>query len=169
MKIFTLHTKQKLPITVNEAWDFFSDPKNLKTITPDYMGFDILSGADRPMYPGQLIQYIVTPIAGIPTKWVTEITHVKEKEYFVDEQRFGPYALWHHKHFIKPIRGGVEMEDIVDYKLPFGKLGELFQPILVKPNLKEIFQYRKMKLEALFGEYSSVIPLSPKFEENSIN
>ncbi len=155
MKIYTLHTKQKLPISIKEAWDFLSDPKNLKTINPEYMGFNILSGADRGMYPGQLIQYIVTPIAGIKTKWVTEITHVKEGEYFVDEQRFGPYALWHHKHFIHPIEGGVEMEDIVDYKLPFGLLGELVQPLLVAPKLQEIFNFRRKKLTALFGEYSS--------------
>jgi len=138
---------------MDEAWDFLSDPKNLKTITPDYMGFNILSGADRTMYPGQIIQYIVTPVAGIPTKWVTEITHVKEGEYFVDEQRFGPYALWHHKHFIRPIENGVEMEDIVDYKLPMGTLGRLAHPILVKPKLKEIFDYRYTKLIELFGPY----------------
>lgn len=153
MKIYRLHTVQKLPIGVDEAWDFLSDPKNLKTITPDYMGFNILSGADRTMYPGQIIQYIVTPVAGIPTKWVTEITHVKEGEYFVDEQRFGPYALWHHKHFIRPIENGVEMEDIVDYKLPMGTLGRLAHPILVKPKLKEIFDYRYTKLIELFGPY----------------
>ncbi|RED48251.1 SRPBCC family protein [Seonamhaeicola aphaedonensis] len=153
MKIYTLHRKQKIPISVDEAWDFLSDPKNLKTITPNYMGFNILSGADRPMYAGQIIQYIVTPVLGIKTKWVTEITHVVDKYYFVDEQRFGPYALWHHKHFIKEIKGGVEMEDIIDYKLPFGFLGSLMHPILVKPKLEEIFNYRKQKLEALFGFY----------------
>ncbi len=151
MKLYRLRTVQNLPISVDQAWDFLSDPKNLKTITPDYMGFNILSGADRKMYAGQIIQYIVTPIAGIPTKWVTEITHVKDKEFFVDEQRFGPYALWHHKHFIKAIPGGVEMEDIVDYKLPFGVLGQLVHPILVKPKLKEIFDYRYNKLIDLFG------------------
>ena len=151
MKIYTLHTKQNLPISVDEAWRFMSDPSNLKTITPDYMGFNILSGAERDMYSGQIIQYIVTPVLGIKTKWVTEITHVKDKHYFVDEQRFGPYALWHHKHFIKAIEGGVEMEDIIDYKLPFGWLGQLAHPILVKPKLKEIFNYRKQKLEELFG------------------
>ena len=153
MKIYRLHTVQNIPISVDEAWDFLSDPKNLKTITPDYMGFDILSGADRKMFAGQIIQYIVTPIAGIPTKWVTEITHVKEKEFFVDEQRFGPYTLWHHKHFIKPIPGGVEMEDIVDYKLPMGILGQLAHPIIVKPKLKEIFDYRYQKLIELYGEF----------------
>lgn len=155
MKIYRLHTIQDLPISKDQAWDFLSDPKNLKTITPDYMGFNILSGADRKMFPGQIIQYIVTPVAGIPTKWVTEITHVKEGEYFVDEQRFGPYALWHHKHFIESIPGGVRMEDIVDYKLPFGILGQLVHPIIVKPKLKEIFEYRKQKLIALFGTYNA--------------
>jgi ligand-binding SRPBCC domain-containing protein len=153
MKLYTLHKKQKLPISVKQAWDFLSNPKNLKIITPDYMGFDILSGADRPMFAGQMIQYIVTPVLGIKTKWVTEITHVSDKHYFVDEQRFGPYALWHHKHFIKEIEDGVEMEDIIDYKLPFGILGQLVHPILVRPKLEEIFHYRTKKLEELFGRY----------------
>lgn len=153
MKIYTLHKKQKLPISVDTAWQFLSDPKNLKVITPDYMSFNILSGADRPMFAGQIIQYIVTPVLGIKTKWVTEITNVVDKHYFVDEQRFGPYALWHHKHFIKEIEGGVEMEDIIDYKIPFGFIGQLAHPLLVKPKLNEIFEYRKQKLEALFGVY----------------
>ena len=153
MRLYQLKAKQGLPISRKKAWEFLSDPKNLKTITPDHMGFHILSGADRPMYPGQIIQYIVTPILGIKTKWVTEITHVVDKKYFVDEQRFGPYALWHHKHFIKPVDGGVEMEDIIDYKVPFGWLGQLFQPLLVKPKLEEIFNYRRQKLVELFGKY----------------
>lgn len=154
MKLYQLHSKQKLPITVQEAWDFLSDPRNLKRITPDSMGFVIQSGADRPMYPGQLIQYTVSPFPGIRTKWVSEITQVKEPEYFVDEQRFGPYALWHHKHFISPIEGGVEMEDIVDYKLPLGFLGQLAHPFLVKKKLLEIFEYREKKLTEIFGEYN---------------
>ena len=155
MKIYRKHTFQNLPITCDQAWDFLSDPNNLKTITPDYMGFEILSGAEKKMYAGQIIQYIVTPVMGIPTKWVTEITHVKEGEYFVDEQRFGPYALWHHKHFIRPIENGVEMEDIIDYKIPFGILGRLAHPIIVKPKLNEIFDYRQKKLIELFGEYKN--------------
>ena len=153
MKIYTLHSKQFLPITLDEAWDFFSDPMNLNTITPDDMGFKTLSGADRKMYPGQIIQYIVTPLLNIPLKWVTEITHVDHKKFFVDEQRFGPYALWHHKHFFKEVPGGVEMEDIVDYKLPMGMLGQLVHPILVKPRLHQIFDYRRKKLIELFGEF----------------
>lgn len=153
MKVYRLHKKQNLPISVEQAWEFLSNPANLKTITPDYMSFDILSGADRPMFPGQIIQYIVTPVLGIKTKWVTEITHVMDKKYFVDEQRFGPYSLWHHKHFINEIDGGVEMEDIIDYKIPLGWLGQLVHPILVKPKLEEIFNYRTLKLEELFGKY----------------
>lgn len=116
------------------------------------MGFHILSGADRPMYAGQIIQYIVTPVLGIKTKWVTEITHVEEGSYFVDEQRYGPYSLWHHKHFIREIDGGVEMEDLIHYKIPLGILGQLVHPILVQPKLNEIFEYRTNKLIELFGE-----------------
>lgn len=153
MKIYRLESKQNLPISKKEAWEFLSSPKNLKTITPEYMGFNILSGADRPMFAGQIIQYIVTPMLGIKTKWVTEITHVVEGEYFVDEQRFGPYALWHHKHFIKEIPGGVEMEDIIDYKVPMGILGQLVHPFIVKPKLDEIFEFRRKKLIERFGEF----------------
>ena len=155
MKIYTLHTKQYLPISLEKAWNFLSDPKNLKIITPDAMGFEIVSGADRPMFAGQLIQYNVSPLPGFKTKWVSEITHVLDKQYFVDEQRYGPYAMWHHKHFIKEIEGGVEMEDIIDYKLPLGILGQLAHPLIVRPKLKEIFRYREQKLLELFGSFDS--------------
>ena len=152
MRLYQLKAKQGLPISRKKAWEFLSDPKNLKTITPDHMGFHILSGADRPMYQGQIIQYIVKPFAGFSTKWVTEITHVKEDEYFVDEQRFGPYSLWHHKHFLKDVDGGVEMEDIIDYKIPFGIVGQIVQPFLVKKQLQGIFRYRESKLIEIFGK-----------------
>ena len=155
MKLYRLETIQRLPISILEAWKFFSDPKNLKQITPNYMGFKIVKGAESSMYAGQIIEYVVTPLLGIPTTWVTEITHVKEPEYFVDEQRFGPYALWHHKHFIKPIKNGVEMVDLVDYKIPFGFLGRLAQPLIVYPKLKEIFEFRKEALTKLFGTYKA--------------
>ena len=153
MKIYRFTKSQLLPITIDKAWAFLSDAKNLKKITPDYMGFNIIEKEDTKMYAGQIIQYIVTPILGIPTKWVTEITPVKDKSYFVDEQRFGPYSLWHHKHFIKEVDGGVEMLDIIDYKIPFGLIGRIANPILVKPKLNEIFDYRKQKLIDLFGEF----------------
>ena len=152
MKIYTLHKKQQLPISLEKAWEFLSNPKNLKVITPDYMSFNIISNIDRPLYTGQIIQYIVTPLLGIKTQWVSEITHIEEKKYFVDEQMYGPYALWHHKHFVKEIPGGVELEDIIDYKVPLGWLGQLVHPFLVKPKLEEIFNYRQEKLLELFGE-----------------
>jgi ligand-binding SRPBCC domain-containing protein len=152
MKIYTLHKKQQLPISLHKAWEFLSNPKNLKVITPDYMSFNIVSNIDRPLYTGQIIQYIVTPLLGIKTQWVSEITHIEENKYFVDEQMYGPYALWHHKHFVKEIPGGVELEDIIDYKVPLGWLGQLVHPFLVKPKLEEIFNYRQEKLLELFGE-----------------
>jgi ligand-binding SRPBCC domain-containing protein len=151
MKLYQLHAKQSFPISRQEAWDFLSSPKNLQEITPKHMGFTILSGADRPMYAGQIIQYKVSPLPGYTTKWVTEITHVKPGEYFVDEQRFGPYALWHHKHFINEVDGGIEMEDIIDYKIPFGIFGQLAHPIIVKKQLSQIFEFREKQLIGRFG------------------
>jgi len=151
MKIYRLHSLQELPISMDQAWDFLSSPANLSVITPPHMGFKILSGADRPMFPGQIIQYKVYPFKGIATKWVTEITHVKQGEYFVDEQRFGPYSLWHHKHFIRPSGEGVIMEDIIDYKLPLGVLGRLMHWLVVKKQLQGIFDYRTKKLDEIFG------------------
>ena len=135
MKLYQLRTKQELPISLEKAWKFFSDPKNLKDITPNEMNFNIISGADKSIYAGQIIQYKVSPVLGINLKWVTEITHVKENEYFVDEQRFGPYSLWHHKHFFKKINGGILMEDIVDYKIPYGLIGQFAHVIFVKKKL----------------------------------
>ena len=149
-----METKQNIPISIEEAWDFFSSPSNLKVITPDYMGFEILFGAEPKLFAGQIIEYKVTPLFNIKTSWVSEISHVSYKNYFVDEQRFGPYKLWHHKHFFKVIEGGVEITDIIDYKLPFGLLGRLVHPYIVKPKLEEVFQYREKKLIELFGEYN---------------
>lgn len=143
-------SKQELPITMEKAWEFLSDPKNLKRITPDYMGFDILSGADRSMFPGQIIQYRLTPILGIPLRWITEITHVQEGTYFVDEQRFGPYTFWHHKHFIHQTANGIMMEDIVDYKLPLGPLGWIAHTLFVRSKVKQIFDYREKALNEIF-------------------
>jgi ligand-binding SRPBCC domain-containing protein len=153
MKLYTLRKTQKLPITLDKAWEFLCNPANLSKLTPSEMNMTIISGADRPMYAGQILQYSVTPLAGIKTKWVSEITHFENKKYFVDLQLYGPYALWHHKHFIHEIKGGVEMEDIIDYKVPLGILGQLMHPILVKPKLEQVFKYRREQLEALFGKH----------------
>jgi len=155
MQLYQLHSKQALPISRDAAWEFLSNPNNLVTITPEHMGFNILVGADRAMFSGQIIQYKVSPFPGYTTKWVTEITHMQQGKYFVDEQRFGPYALWHHKHFINPISKGVEMEDIIDLKLPYGMLGQLGYP-LIKNQLVKIFEYRTQKLNELFGKIEGI-------------
>jgi len=152
LKLYQIKTEQRLPISIEKAWDFFSNPKNLKDITPVEMGFEIISGADESLYPGQIIQYNVSPIFGIKLRWVTEITHVVKNKYFVDEQRFGPYSLWHHKHFFKKIKGGILMEDVVDYKIPLGWMGQLAHFVFVKNKLNKIFKYRENKLVKLFGK-----------------
>ena len=154
MSSYTLKTQQRLPISLDEAWEFFSSPRNLKEITPAYMNFRVLTNSDsEKMFAGQIITYQVSPILGIPLFWMTEITHVKDKEYFIDEQRFGPYALWHHKHFFKAIPGGVEMIDFLDYKLPLGILGNIAHSLFVKKQIETIFEYRSKVLVERFGEY----------------
>jgi ligand-binding SRPBCC domain-containing protein len=153
MAIHSLQKTQKINLSISEVWDFISSPRNLKEITPDYMGFKIITDLPEKMYAGQIIQYKVTPLLNIPMSWCTEITHVKEHEYFVDEQRQGPYKFWHHQHHIKPIKNGVEMLDIVHYQAPFGIIGELVTPLIVTKKLEEIFEYRFNKLIQLFGEY----------------
>ncbi len=155
MKLYTLKRIQKFPVPQQELWDFISDPKNLAAITPPQMGFTTLSGDERTMHPGQLIHYTITPFLGIKMQWVTEITHVDNGNFFVDEQRIGPYDFWHHKHFLTTVPGGVEMEDVVHYKLPFGFLGRLFHPLLVRPQLEKIFEFRRQMLAALFGEFKN--------------
>ena len=143
--------KQFVKTDLNTCWDFFSSPSNLKVITPDYMGFDVKTEVPEKMYEGLIISYTVKPLLGIPMEWVTEITHINEKSFFVDEQRIGPYKMWHHEHHFKEIDGGVEMTDIVSYVIPFGILGKLVQPILVQPKLEEIFAYRFKVVDNLFG------------------
>ena len=143
--------KQFVKTDLNTCWDFFSSPSNLKVITPDYMGFDVKTDVPEKMYEGLIISYTVKPLLGIPMEWVTEITHINEMSFFVDEQRIGPYKMWHHEHHFKEINGGVEMTDIVSYVIPFGILGKLVQPILVQPKLEEIFAYRFKVVDNLFG------------------
>ncbi len=151
MKIFELKKEQLLPIKMEEAWDFFSSPRNLKKITPSYMGFSITTkDLASKMYAGQIISYIVKPVLGIPLKWTTEITHVKDREYFVDEQRFGPYALWHHQHWFEETKEGVLMKDHVSYALPLGFLGRMANAIFVRKQLETIFEYRKKVTSEIF-------------------
>ena len=153
MKIYHLKQSQFLPITQSEAWKFFSSPKNLSVITPAKMNFKILSmsGGEK-MYPGQIISYKVNVLPLLRLRWVTEITHVQEPAYFTDEQRFGPYALWHHKHHFTPVSSGVEMRDEVDYALPLGFLGRVAHWLFVERAVNGIFEHRNKVLENIFSE-----------------
>ncbi len=150
--MYQLKRTQFVKTDLQTCWDFFSSPKNLKEITPDYMGFDILVDVPEKMYEGLMIEYIVKPLLGIPMKWITEIKYVHDKEFFVDEQRKGPYKIWHHEHHFKEVEGGVEMIDIVSYEIPLGVLGKIAHPIFVKNKLDEIFNYRFKKVEEIFGK-----------------
>lgn len=156
MKVYRLEKTQKLPITMDQAWAFFSTPKNLQAITPKDLNFEILTDlGDDKMYAGQIINYKVSPFPGIKMRWTTEITHVEEGAYFVDEQRFGPYSFWHHKHFFKAIEGGVLATDIIDYAVPMGILGQLVHPFIVRNKLEHIFEFRFKKLEETFGVFNA--------------
>ena len=154
---YQFHQTQKIPASIDQVWDFMSSPDNLKKITPPYMGFDVISNSNsKIMYPGMIITYIVRPILNIPTHWVTEITHVKEGEFFVDEQRMGPYTLWHHQHKIEPIDGGVLMTDIVTYIPPFGFIGAIANKLFIRKKLKEIFEFRTQAVDKIFGKFEEL-------------
>jgi len=154
MKLFRLDEKQWLPISLTEAWSFFSNPHNLVEITPASLGLEISSAPDDQMYAGMIITHRVRPILGIPINWVTEITHVDEPRLFIDEQRFGPYRFWHHQHHFKEIEGGVEIRDIVHYSPFIDPIGTLVNTLIVKRQLKEIFDYRRSILRERFGKLS---------------
>ena len=149
MRIHRLDTAQWLPLTLNEAWTFFSMPENLDRITPADMSFEILSGAGEKTFAGQIITYRIRPLFKIPMHWVTEITQVEEGRYFIDEQRFGPYRFWHHVHRFSEKDGGVLMEDTLHYALPGGALGEVFGGF-VHNKVKGIFQFREAELNRIF-------------------
>ena len=154
MAIYSLKTVQNIPTTLEKAWQFFSAPSNLADITPSHLGFKVLSlYHGESMYPGQIIEYTVKPILGIPLYWMTEITHVEKHRFFVDEQRYGPYKMWHHQHHFKEVPGGVEMTDIVHYKIPLGFLGSIAHALMVEGQLKKIFSFRFEKTEVLFGKW----------------
>lgn len=153
MKVYEFKTSQLLPTNLETAWDFFSSPKNLKEITPDYLGFKITSSELKDtMFEGQIINYTVKPVLGIPLRWTTEITHVAEHKYFVDEQRFGPYALWHHQHWFEATENGVLMTDIVHYALPLGYIGRLANRLFVRKQLAGIFSYRTSITDDIFSK-----------------
>ena len=153
MSLFQLKKEQRIKASIGEIWDFISSPGNLKSITPDYMNFKIISSPEKKIYPGMIIEYHVKPMFGINTTWVTEITHVEDRKFFVDEQRIGPYKMWHHQHILEPIEYGVMMKDIISYKPPFGILGNLANKLIIDSKLNQIFDYRRKAIENIFGHY----------------
>jgi ligand-binding SRPBCC domain-containing protein len=156
-KVYSIKTIQNIPVPLDTAWDFFSSPANLEEITPVDINFNIISQYHgNKMYAGQVIEYKLKPLLGIPFYWMTEITHLADKSFFVDEQRFGPYRLWHHQHHFKAIAGGVEMTDIVHYKLPFWFLGDMAHRLFLKRRLKNIFDYRYKVIEQKFGSLEAL-------------
>ena len=148
--MYNLETRQLIRTSMDEAWEFFSNPNNLSVITPEWLNFKVTSKLPNKMYAGMIISYKVHPVLGIPNNWVTEITHVEEPFYFVDEQRFGPYKLWHHQHHFKETENGVEMTDIINYALPFDPFSRPINSLLVERKVKEIFKFREKKLGKLF-------------------
>ncbi len=152
MSVHHLKCEQTIPAPLKKVWDFFSDPKNLATITPPYMNFKVTSKAlQKEMYPGQIITYKVSPILGIPMFWMTEITHVEKEKFFVDEQRKGPYKIWHHEHHFEEKEGVVLMTDLLHYQLPLAGLGDVAHALFVRKQLKGIFNFRMEKVKELFG------------------
>ncbi len=151
MKIYKLEAKQILPIGKTECWKFFSDPKNLQSITPPDMNFEIKSDLPEKVYPGQIIIYRIKIFPGIKISWITEITEVIEEDFFIDEQRFGPYKFWHHQHRFREIPGGIEVHDLVHYAVPFGKIGRIIHRMIISEKLSRIFQYRRKILDTKFG------------------
>ncbi len=149
MKIHTFKQTQIVPISLDVAWDFFSNPKNLSVITPPEMNFRVTSELPEKIYAGLIITYKVSPAFGINVNWVTEITQSVEPNFFIDEQRFGPYKFWHHQHLFKKVSDGVEMLDIVHYAIPFGIFGSIAKPF-IKQKLEHIFNYRSNRLDELF-------------------
>jgi len=150
LKIYKLEYKQVLPITQKECWQFFSDPLNLEKITPPEMKFEIKSDLPAAIYPGQIILYRIKLLPGIKISWVTEITHVKDELFFVDEQRTGPYKFWHHQHHFNEVDGGMEIKDIIHYSIPFGILGMAVNKLFVEDKLASVFKYRRDFLSGFF-------------------
>jgi len=155
MKVYKKESVQHINATLDECWEFFSNPENLQKITPKRMGFEITDFDSQSMYAGQIIQYKISPFWGLKLNWVTEITQVKDKTYFIDDQRFGPYSFWHHKHFFEATANGVKMTDVIHYALPLGFLGRIVNALIVKNKLKAIFDFRYVKVDQIFNEKDS--------------
>ena len=147
-----LHYEQVIPAPREKVWEYFCTPHNLNKITPPDMNFEICSGGDVTMYPGQLIEYRVEFVKGVRLPWLTEIAHVRDGIYFVDEQRMGSYRFWYHEHHFEDHDAGTKMTDHVTYMVPFGILGDILNRFWISDRLKHIFNFRRKKIVELFGE-----------------
>jgi ligand-binding SRPBCC domain-containing protein len=152
MKPFTLERTQILPTTLETAWKFFSNPANLVKITPPGMDFRITSPQQNDVYAGQIITYTLRPLLRVSVNWTTEITHVDRPNFFVDEQRFGPYRFWHHQHRFCEVKGGVEIHDLIHYLLLHDQLASLINSLFVAPRLRRIFDFRNAALLKIFPD-----------------
>lgn len=150
--IHTLYREQIIPAPVEKVWEYFCDPRNLNRITPPDMNFEILWGGDDRMYEGQLIEYRVEFIRGVRSRWLTEISHVRQCEFFVDEQRLGPYRFWYHEHGFEGTPSGTRMTDRVTYVVPVGFLGDMLDRLWIAARLSQIFDYRRKTIIQLFGD-----------------
>ncbi len=146
-----LHREQFIPAEPARVWEFFATPLNLNELTPSDLRFRILGEISSRMFAGQIIRYRISPLPGIWLKWVTEITAVEEGVRFVDEQRAGPYKLWHHEHRFVAESGGVRMFDHVTYEVGWGPFGWLAEKLWVARQLKKIFDYRERRVAELFA------------------
>ena len=144
--------RQVVPVSLDEAWAFFSNPRNLPAITPPWLALEVTSDPPAEMEPGLSITYNVRPLFGIPLPWATEITHVEERKRFVDDQRIGPYSLWHHPHDFREAEGGTEVRDTVHYAVPFDPLGDVVAHLAVRPRVRANFEYRRAVLRERFGQ-----------------
>ena len=160
MAVHSLRAVQKIPADIDTVWELFSRAANLSRITPPELSFRIRSRHHgEGIYCGQIIEYSVKPLFGIPVYWMTEITHVEKHRSFIDVQRKGPYAFWHHQHHFREIEGGVEMTDIVHYRLPLGWAGRIVNRLLVRKKLEKIFRFRYESVAGLFGSWENGQPV----------
>ena len=163
MAFYQFSREQLLHANIDEVWDFISSPENLKEITPDHMGFDIISeNLPDKMYPGMIISYEVRPFPWYSTKWVTEITQVREKEFFIDEQKIGPYNLWHHQHLLEEVEDGIIMKDLITYQPPMAFIGEIANKLVISKKIEQIFEYRRKVLELMFNASKKMERTVPK-------
>ena len=154
MKLERIQTIQRLPIQVEEAWDFFTSPGNLSLITPPWLDYRLSSNPPEYMHPGTLYSAQIRPFPGISMQWITEITYIRPPSLFITDQRVGPFKVWHHEYHFREHADGVELEDIVQYGLPLGPIGSLVHDLYVRRKLHEVFTYRAQSLERRFGAVS---------------